>query len=49
VAFRNNHLVYALTWYALAAMTAVASAWALIQERKARASASGPPHHAAGR
>jgi surfeit locus 1 family protein len=49
VAFRNNHLVYALTWYGLAAMTAVASAWALIQERKARASASGPPHHAAGR
>ena len=28
VAFRNSHLVYALTWYALAAMSA-AAAWAV--------------------
>lgn len=30
VAFRNSHLVYALTWWALAAMTA-AGAWILIR------------------
>ncbi|GLR54932.1 SURF1 family protein [Shinella yambaruensis] len=32
VAFRNSHLVYALTWYALAAMSA-AGAWAVHRRR----------------
>ncbi len=49
VTFRNNHLVYALTWYALAAMTAVASAWALIQGREPRVPATRPSRHASGR
>src|SRR5690606_3819117 len=29
IAFHNNHLVYALTWYALALMVVVAAAWML--------------------
>ena len=32
VAFRNSHLVYALTWYALAAMSA-AAAWRVWRRR----------------
>lgn len=31
VRFRNSHMVYALTWFGLAAMTAVWTAWALRQ------------------
>lgn len=34
VSFPNNHLVYALTWYALALMTAAAAVWVLRQERR---------------
>ncbi len=40
VAFPNNHLVYALTWFALAAMLAGALGWAVRDERRTRA---GPP------
>ncbi len=32
VSFPNNHLVYALTWFALAVMTAGAAVWALREE-----------------
>lgn len=41
VSFTNNHLVYALTWYALAAMMAAALAWAVRDERR-RAARSHP-------
>lgn len=34
VSFRNNHLVYALTWYALALMIAVAATWVVREERR---------------
>ena len=34
VAFHNNHLVYALTWYALALMTAAALIYALRESRR---------------
>ncbi|GIZ50318.1 SURF1 family protein [Noviherbaspirillum aridicola] len=34
VSFRNNHLVYALTWYALALMVAGASVWVWRTERR---------------
>lgn len=34
ISFPNNHLVYALTWYALAAMMAAALAWAIRDERR---------------
>jgi surfeit locus 1 family protein len=36
VAFHNNHLVYALTWYALALMVAGAAFWVAREERAAR-------------
>ena len=36
VAFRNNHLVYAITWYSLALMTAVALAYFMIAPRQGR-------------
>jgi surfeit locus 1 family protein len=36
VRFHNNHLVYALTWYALALMVAGAAGWIWRQERKQR-------------
>ena len=46
VSFPNNHLVYALTWYALAVMLAGALAWAAREEWRARrpgpSSGSGP-------
>ena len=32
IAFRNNHLVYALTWFALALMLAGA-AWSCVRDR----------------
>jgi surfeit locus 1 family protein len=34
VRFRNNHLVYALTWFALAAMVAGAMAMLVRSERR---------------
>jgi surfeit locus 1 family protein len=34
ISFPNNHLVYALTWYALAAMMAAALAWVIRDERR---------------
>lgn len=37
VAFPNSHLVYALTWYALAAMLASALVWVMRDERRTRA------------
>jgi surfeit locus 1 family protein len=36
VSFPNNHLVYALTWYALALMAAGAVVWVLREQRNAR-------------
>lgn len=36
ISFHNNHLVYALTWYALALMIAGAFWWAVRLERRAR-------------
>lgn len=36
VSFRNNHLVYALTWYALALMVAAAGLWVGREERRRR-------------
>ena len=42
IAFPNNHLVYAITWYALAVMLAGALAWVVREERRARRQ-PGPP------
>ena len=36
IAFPNNHLVYAITWYALAVLLAGALAWVVREERRAR-------------
>ncbi|MFC5475619.1 SURF1 family protein [Paraherbaspirillum soli] len=36
IAFHNNHLVYALTWYALALMVAGACFWVVREERRSR-------------
>jgi surfeit locus 1 family protein len=36
VSFPNNHLVYAITWYALAAMMAGAVWWVTRDERRRR-------------
>ncbi len=36
IAFHNSHMVYALTWYALALMVAGAAFWVTREERKAR-------------
>ena len=36
IAFPNNHLVYAITWYALAALLAGAAVWAIRDEWRAR-------------
>jgi surfeit locus 1 family protein len=36
ISFHNNHLVYALTWYALALMVAGASLWVAREERRMR-------------
>jgi surfeit locus 1 family protein len=35
ISFTNNHLVYALTWYALAVMMIAAVAWVIRDERRA--------------
>ena len=44
ISFPNNHLVYAITWYALALMLAGALAWAVREEIRARRAgpAAGP-------
>jgi surfeit locus 1 family protein len=42
VQFPNNHLVYALTWFALAAGVAAAAAYVLAHERYLRRSEPGP-------
>jgi surfeit locus 1 family protein len=36
ISFHNNHLVYALTWYALALMVAGAALWVAREERRMR-------------
>lgn len=41
ISFQNNHLVYALTWYALALMVAGGFFWAAREERKSRQSGTG--------
>ncbi len=41
IAFHNSHLVYALTWYALALMAA-AGLWVWREERRLRRAAEGP-------
>lgn len=41
IAFSNNHLVYALTWYALALMLAIGTAYVVRDERRLRR-AGGP-------
>lgn len=41
ISFQNNHLVYALTWYALALMMAGGFLWAAREERKSRRSGTG--------
>ena len=42
IRFRNEHLQYALTWFALAAMTAAAIGYLLVDERKLRRAAGAP-------
>jgi surfeit locus 1 family protein len=42
ISFHNNHLVYALTWYALALMVAGAVVWILREERRPRRGARRP-------
>jgi surfeit locus 1 family protein len=42
VAFPNNHLVYALTWFALAAGCGAAAVYVIAHERHSRRSAPGP-------
>ncbi|MGK5025993.1 SURF1 family protein [Janthinobacterium sp. RB2R34] len=48
VSFHNSHLVYALTWYALALMVAGISWWIVREERRRRApvAANSPLYHA---
>ena len=43
IAFPNNHLVYAITWYGLAALLAGAVAWAVRDEWRARKTDGGAP------
>ena len=43
IAFHNNHLVYALTWYALALMV-VGAAWRLLREKKRQDRQDAKPH-----
>lgn len=42
VRFSNNHLVYAVTWFALAAMVAGAMAYVWVEERRTRRNAGDP-------
>ena len=48
ISFHNSHLVYALTWYALALMVAGISWWIVREERRRRrpAAANSPQYHA---
>ena len=41
IRFRNSHLSYALTWFALAGMTGVWGAWPLVEALRARRRCSG--------
>jgi surfeit locus 1 family protein len=43
--FSNNHLVYALTWFALAAMTAGAIGYLVVDERRLRRLSGERRHH----
>ena len=49
IAFHNNHLVYALTWYGLAAMVAVGVFWVVRDERRLRRRAGMTRENADGR
>ena len=40
LSFYNNHLIYAVTWFVLAAMVAAAAAYLLYSERQLRASST---------
>jgi surfeit locus 1 family protein len=42
VAFPNNHLIYALTWFALALMLVGAAAYVAIDERRLRVNFGAP-------
>jgi surfeit locus 1 family protein len=42
IAFHNNHLVYAITWYTLALMVAGGAWLAVREERRARPLNGGP-------
>jgi surfeit locus 1 family protein len=44
VAFHNNHLIYALTWYALALMVAGAAFWMVREEKRTARYAARTPH-----
>ncbi len=48
ISFHNSHLVYALTWYALALMVAGISWWIVREERRRRPLAANAPHYHAG-
>ncbi|KQT60608.1 Surfeit locus 1 family protein [Aureimonas sp. Leaf460] len=48
VSFRNHHLVYALTWYGLAALLAGAMIWVLRDERRRAGFSSGKISRPAG-
>ncbi len=41
ISFHNNHLIYALTWYALALMVAGGFLWVFREERKSRRAGAG--------
>jgi surfeit locus 1 family protein len=45
ISFHNNHLVYALTWYALALMVAGGCLWVMREERRLRRRSAGPGAH----
>lgn len=45
LAFPNNHLVYAITWYVLAAMVAAAAGWIVLEEMRLRRGAAGAALH----
>jgi surfeit locus 1 family protein len=45
ISFHNTHLVYALTWYALAVMVAGGCLWVVREERRLRRRSAGPGAH----
>jgi surfeit locus 1 family protein len=45
ISFHNNHLVYALTWYALALMVAGGYLWVMREERRLHRRSAGPGAH----